>query len=78
MLFLDPVDRKEIPDEIVEIIGVLATTGFSNMGSGLKSINQGRTNQLLEGSGLNAGKLTYRGAVVGIVRGSAPERPSWI
>jgi hypothetical protein len=78
MLFLDPVNRKEIPDEVVEIVGVLATTGFSNMGSGLESINQGRTTKLLEGVGLNAGKLTYNGAVVGIVRGSAPEKPSWI
>jgi len=61
----------------MEIVRTIATTGFDGLRHGLESINQGRATKLIEGTGLNAGRLTYNDAVIGTVRGSPPEKPIW-
>lgn len=77
MLFLRPVEREKIPDKIAEVVRILATEGFENMGPGLSQINQGLEIPLVDGVGLNAGRLTWNGMVVGTVVGGRPEKPDW-
>ena len=74
MLTLDPAERDQIPNEIVEVVLALAERGFRDMQNDLELINLGRKTQILQGTGMNAGKLTYDGVVVGIVRAKPDSR----
>lgn len=78
MLYLEPVmGRDETPTRVRKAVEAMAH-GFDGLDRGLRRINRKRTVPLVQGTGINAGMLTYNDVVVGIVRGLPLEKPPWM